>query len=165
MVCEPDLITTGEAMYMKYIVINSGGYTIGRDYLLNETGESFSILDPQPSTEWRRSPIISGNTHLFVERVGATSCIGYTLRKKRGAKTAPQRDHFLVRRTDPFVALFWLLFFKWSRFPEKKRLETVPLFQVEPFQCHLIWRVPYWCQSIKRSYCNIIRAVSWGNMA
>ncbi len=33
MVCEPDLITTGEAMYMKYNVINSGWYTIGRDYL------------------------------------------------------------------------------------------------------------------------------------
>ena len=48
MVCEPDLITTGEAMYMNYIVINSGWYTIGRDYILNETGESFSILDPQP---------------------------------------------------------------------------------------------------------------------
>ena len=48
MVCEPDLITTGEAMYMKYIVINSGWYTMGRDYLLNETGESFLNLDLQP---------------------------------------------------------------------------------------------------------------------
>ena len=28
--------------------------------------------------------------------------------KKRGAKTAPQRVHFLVSRTDPFVAPFWL---------------------------------------------------------
>ncbi len=36
------------------------------------------------------------------------------LRKKRGAKTAPQRVHFLVRRTDPFVAPFWLLFVTWS---------------------------------------------------
>ena len=35
-------------MYMKYIVIDSGWYTMGRDYLLNETGESFLILDPQP---------------------------------------------------------------------------------------------------------------------
>ncbi len=39
-----------------------------------------------------------------------------TLRKKRGAKTAPQRVHFLVRRTDPFVAPFWLLFVTWSHF-------------------------------------------------
>ena len=48
MVCEPDPITTGEGMHMKYIVMNSGWYTIGRDYLLNVTGESFSILDIQP---------------------------------------------------------------------------------------------------------------------
>ena len=27
----------------------------------------------------------------------------FSLRKRRGAKTAPQRVHFLVRRTDPFV--------------------------------------------------------------
>ena len=51
MVCEPDLITTGEAMHMKYIAINSGWYTMGRDYLLNVTGESFSILDIQPYSE------------------------------------------------------------------------------------------------------------------
>ncbi len=33
MVCEPDLITSGEAMYMKYFVIYSGWYTIRSDYL------------------------------------------------------------------------------------------------------------------------------------
>ena len=48
MVCEADLITTGEAMHMKYTVTNSGWYTMGRDYLLNVTGEPFSILDIQP---------------------------------------------------------------------------------------------------------------------
>ncbi len=48
MVCEPDLITTGEAMYMKFIVINLGWYTVENDYLWNGTGESFSILDLQP---------------------------------------------------------------------------------------------------------------------
>ncbi len=48
MVYQPDLITTKEAMHMKYIVINSGWYTMGRDYILNETGESFSILHTQP---------------------------------------------------------------------------------------------------------------------
>ena len=48
MVCEPDLITTREAMYMKCIVINSGWYTMGWDYLLNETGVLFLILDLQP---------------------------------------------------------------------------------------------------------------------
>ncbi len=47
MVCEPDLITAGEAMYMKYIVVNSGWYIMGKNYLLNETGESLSILDLQ----------------------------------------------------------------------------------------------------------------------
>ncbi len=35
MVCEPDIITTGEAMHMKYTAINSGWYIIWRDYLLN----------------------------------------------------------------------------------------------------------------------------------
>ncbi len=43
-----------------------------------------------------------------------------TLRKKRGAKTAPQRVHFLVRKTDPFVAPFWLLFVTWGHFIKKK---------------------------------------------
>ncbi len=33
-----------------------------------------------------------------------TLATSHTLRKKRGAKTAPRRVHFLVRRTDPFVA-------------------------------------------------------------
>ena len=33
MVCEPDLITRGEAKNIKNIVINSGWYTMGRDYL------------------------------------------------------------------------------------------------------------------------------------
>ena len=47
MVSEPDLITTMDAMYMKYIVVNSDWYTMGRDYLLNETGESVSILGLQ----------------------------------------------------------------------------------------------------------------------
>ncbi len=49
MVCEPDLIATGEAIYkyMKYNVIDSGWYTMGRDYLLNETGESLSIFNLQ----------------------------------------------------------------------------------------------------------------------
>ncbi len=49
MACEPDLITTREAMYMKYIVINSGWYAMGRDYLLNETGESFLVSIPENS--------------------------------------------------------------------------------------------------------------------
>ena len=56
MVCEPDLIAIGEAMYMKYNVINSGWYTMGRDYLLNETGESFPIFDLQPYLQLLRSP-------------------------------------------------------------------------------------------------------------
>ncbi len=43
-----------------------------------------------------------------------------TLRKKRGAKTAPQRVHFLVHRTDPFVAPIWPLFVMWSHFIKKK---------------------------------------------
>ncbi len=33
MVCEPDLITRGEANNIKNTVINSGWYTMGRDYL------------------------------------------------------------------------------------------------------------------------------------
>ncbi len=33
MVCEPNRITSGEAMHMKYFVIYSGWYTMGRDYL------------------------------------------------------------------------------------------------------------------------------------
>ncbi len=33
MVCEPDLITRAEAKNIKNIVINSGWYKMGRDYL------------------------------------------------------------------------------------------------------------------------------------
>ena len=33
MVCGPDLIISGDAVYVKYFVIYSGWYTMGRDYL------------------------------------------------------------------------------------------------------------------------------------
>ena len=48
MVCEPDLITTGEAIYVHEVQCD---FKIQVDIqwegiTLNETGESFSILDP-----------------------------------------------------------------------------------------------------------------------
>ena len=50
MVREPDLITSGEAKNMKNIVINSGWYIIGRDYINKWEWGVISILDHQPYT-------------------------------------------------------------------------------------------------------------------
>ena len=60
-------------MYMKYNVINSDWYTKGRDYLLNETGESFSILDLQSllcfiNVHGLRDSIPSTNTYRFTHK-------------------------------------------------------------------------------------------------
>ena len=44
MIYEPDLITTGEAMYMMKIVINSGWYTIGSHYLLKFRHSPYSQI-------------------------------------------------------------------------------------------------------------------------
>ena len=48
MVCEPDLITNGEAMYTEYIEITSDWYRIGRDY--QNQRDWGGILDFQSST-------------------------------------------------------------------------------------------------------------------
>ena len=64
----------------------------------------------------------------------------HALRKKRGAKMAPRRHHFLVRRTDPFLGLFWPSFWhileapkrchfpKRNRFSAKKKVENSPTY-------------------------------------
>ena len=57
MVCELDLIATREAMHMKYIAINSGWYTMGRDYLLNVTGESLNFILLR-TTRWGKGKLL-----------------------------------------------------------------------------------------------------------
>ncbi len=49
----------------------------------------------------------------------------YPLRKKRGAKTAPQRVHFLVHRTDPSL-------------PKRSRFLSVPICIIPPIE------IPCW---------------------